>query len=166
MPKHALRLILGLILGLVLMTAACATRSSDSSDLTVQDSSEPSAQEYEEVNFYYEFKDILVPKELSPADDAKYVFDDERFLAGFRVFKGRVVAEDLFQFFTNNMKRDGWTTRFTFKSERSVLSFQKPNKSCTILIEDGFSTKVTIFALEFRNPTSKGADVQVQDLPQ
>ncbi|MGE4553060.1 MAG: hypothetical protein AB7D57_08110 [Desulfovibrionaceae bacterium] len=172
MPRHALRLTLGCILGLVLMSAACATRSTESTGQTsVENSGEPSVEQYEEVNFYYEFKDILVPKELTPADDAKYVFDDERFLAGFRVFKGRVVAEDLFQFFATNMKKDGWKVRFTLKSDRSVLSFQKPNKSCTILIEDGFNTKVTIFAIEFRSPSgsmgsSSGADVQVQDLPQ
>lgn len=166
MKIHAPRLILSLILGLVLTTAACATHSSETTDPgSQQDNAQPQSKEYEQVNFYYEFKDILIPKELSPVDDAKYVFDDDRFLAGFRVFKGRVVADDLAQFFLNNMKKDGWTKKFSLKAEKSVLVFQKPDKSCTILIENGFNTKVTVFAIDFKN-RNVNSDVQVQDLPQ
>lgn len=165
MKIHAPQLMLSLILGLALTTAACATRSPETADPgSLQDNAQLQSQDYEQVNFYYEFKDVLIPKELCPVDDSKYVFDDDRFLAGFRVFKGRVVADDLVQFFSNNMTKDGWAKKFSLKAEKSVLVFQKPDKSCTIFIENGFNTKVTVFAIDFKNH-DMNSDVQVQDLP-
>ncbi|MEF2146496.1 MAG: hypothetical protein V3573_13710 [Desulfovibrionaceae bacterium] len=163
------------IFALLLFSAsACATKStaSDTDPQQTQAASDSDAYQetYENPNYYYDFDDILVPRELSPIDDEKYVFDDPRFLAGFRIFTGRVIAEDVFNFFVNNMTKDNWTKKFSLKAEKSVLAFEKANKSCTIQIEDGFKTRVTIFAIEFKDLNS-GSVGSVpmgmgQDLPQ
>ncbi len=156
----------GKLLVLVLATTlamACTTRQSQSTD---PGGGDPAAieQTYEQTNFYYEFEDILIPREIDPVDDEKYVFDDGRFLAGFRIFKGRVVADDLFLFFLNNMQRDGWTKIVSIKSDVSTLVFSKPQKSCTIKIEDSWpESQVTVFAVQLRDNT--GPSIQVQDLP-
>ena len=145
------------------LTFACTTRQAQETD---PGGGDPNAYEqtYDQNNFYYEFEDILIPREVDPVDDEKYVFDDGRFLAGFRIFKGRVVADDLFLFFLNNMQRDGWTKIVSIKSDTSTLVFSKANKSCTIKIEDSWpESKVTVFAVQLRG--EKGVDIQVQDLP-
>lgn len=153
------------LLVLALTASACATKST-STDPAGEEEATPSAYQetYENPNYYYDFDDILIPRELEPIDKEKYVFDDPRFLAGFRIFSGRVVAEDVFNFFVNNMVKDNWTKKFSLKAEKSVLAFEKSNKSCTIQIEDGFKTKVTVFAIEFKDRV--GASPLSQDLPQ
>jgi len=160
---------------LVLMTltaAGCATKSTGTEPASTTGESQPTAYEqtYENPNYYYDFNDILIPRELDPVDDEKYVFDDPRFLAGFRIFSGRVVAEDVFNFFVNNMVRDNWTKKFSLKAQKSVLAFEKANKSCTIQIEDGFKTRVTVFAIEFKDvpgmDPSADTGFTSQDLPQ
>lgn len=159
---HAMGKILLLVLALAVVMG-CTTRQSQS---TEPGGGDPAAYEetYEQTNFYYEFEDILIPREIDPVDDEKYVFDDGRFLAGFRIFKGRVVTDDLFLFFLNNMQRDGWTKVVSIKSDTSTLVFSKPRKGCTIKIEDSWpESKVTVFAVQLREQNS--VDIQVQDLP-
>ena len=114
-------------------------------------------EDYKDPNFYYDFDDILVPKELSPVSADMSVFDDETFKAGFRVFEGRVVNEDLINFFINNMAKDNWEKVAIYKSSKSILLYRKPTKRCTIQIEDGFKTRVTIFAVEYKGAMGGGA---------
>ncbi|MGE4290956.1 MAG: hypothetical protein AB7E32_01985 [Desulfovibrio sp.] len=160
-----MRKLLCLSLLLFVFAGGCATKSAGTEP--TGDSSQTSATAYQETyenpNYYYDFNDILVPRELEPIDDEKYVFDDPRFLAGFRIFSGRVVAEDVFNFFVNNMAKDNWRKKFSLKAEKSVLAFEKSNKSCTIQIEDGYKTRVTIFAIEFKDVAGSSLS---QDLPQ
>ncbi len=143
---------------LVFSLSACATmgtrQQADDASAQQQNSYE---QSYENPNYYYDFDDVLIPRELTPVDDEKYVFTDSRFHAGFRIFEGRVVAEDLYNFFANNMAKDNWKQTLSLKTVRSVLVFEKPNKSCTITIEDGFKAKVTVFAIELLNAPDSGS---------
>lgn len=104
---------------------------------------------YEDPNFYYDFDDILIPKELNYKDDESYNLDNRKFRAGIMKFSGRIESADLVQFFQTNMTSDNWETTSAVKGPLSVLSFEKPNKSCIIQIEDGLgSAKVTIIAVE------------------
>ncbi|SKA91027.1 hypothetical protein SAMN02745704_02284 [Paucidesulfovibrio gracilis DSM 16080] len=165
------RSLTAVLLVLALAATGCATKSTGTEPAQSTSESQPTAYEqtYENPNYYYDFNDILIPRELDPVDDEKYVFDDPRFLAGFRIFSGRVVAEDVFNFFVNNMAKDNWTKKFSLKAEKSVLAFEKQNKSCTIQIEDGFKTRVTVFAIEFKDVGSWESDSQgfsQQELPQ
>lgn len=162
------------LLIIVFTASACATKSTSTEPAADSQSSSQTAyqQTYENPNYYYDFNDILIPRELTPIDDEKYVFDDPRFLAGFRIFSGHVVAEDVFNFFVNNMAKDNWRKKFSLKAEKSVLAFEKDNKSCTIQIEDGYKTKVTVFAIEFKDlggaapAGATGSSSYGQDLPQ
>ncbi len=154
---------------LVISLSACGTKNTsstgqhgDDAQAQRQDSYE---QSYENPNYYYDFDDVLIPRELTPVDDEKYVFADSRFHAGFRIFEGRVVAEDLYNFFVNNMAKDNWKQTFSLKTARSVLVFEKPNKSCTITIEDGFRTTVTVFAIELITAPAAGS-VSSSNIPE
>ncbi len=147
-----------LILLLVLsLLPACSIL--DSSPDEASEESFESSESYEEPNLYYDFDDVLIPRELEPVDEEKYVFSDKTFHAGFRVFEGRVVAADVCDFFINNMAKDGWDLKYSLNSLSSVFVFEKANKSCTITVEDAYQTKVTIFAVELTKAESQPSQV-------
>lgn len=153
------------LLALFLFTAGCTTtQSSSGSDTTTP----TGAQTYENPNFYYDFDDILVPRELEFQHDESYTLDNAKFKAAIMVFTGRVVAADVFTFFVNNMARDNWQLINSLRGEISVLNFEKANKSCMIQIQDDFTTTVTIFAVESKADAvaPSGAPVMESELPQ
>ena len=149
-----------LAFALFALTGCNALKAKPASDST--QSEKVYTEEYKDPNYYYDFDDILVPKELTPVSADMSIFDDETFKAGFRVFEGRVVNEDLINFFVNNMAKDNWEKVAIFKSDKSILMYRKPTKRCTIQIEDGFKTKVTIFAVEYKGAMGGGASLSGQ----
>lgn len=154
----------------LLLATGCANMNKNTKTQPSEDAQPEQQSSYEETynnpNYYYDFDDVLIPRELTPVDEEKYVFSDHRFHAGFRQFSGRVVAEDLYNFFVNNMAKDNWKLKFSLKTVRSVLVFEKPNKSCTITIEDGFSTNVSVFAIELKTDGTVSSGVMSSDVPE
>jgi len=129
--------------------AACTTTGSSSSG-----ESSPGAQqaEYQEPDYYYDFDDILIPKEISYVEDESYKLDNAKFRAAIMKFKGRVEILELVQYFVNNMSKDNWTLVSNNKASKvHVLNFEKFNKSCVIHVDDSFgSATTTIFAVEVK----------------
>jgi hypothetical protein len=115
------------------------------------------SERQEAPNFYYEFDDILVPRELALVIEDSQTIEDEKFKAGIQVFEGRVVTADLINFFLNNMAKDGWRLTRKAMSKNTTLDFDKANKRCTISILDGFKTRVTVFAVEAKATLGAGA---------
>jgi hypothetical protein len=58
--------------------------------------------------------------------------------------------QDLINFFINNMSKDNWNLETSLKAAKSVLVFDKPNKSCVIQITDGFQSTATVLAVEYK----------------
>jgi len=134
------------------MFAACTPKSPSSGEGGAQ----PSEQTYENLNYYYEFDDILIPKELDFKADESYTLDNKKFRAGIMRFSGRVVVQDLLQFFMNNMAKDNWERTSAVKGKMSVLSFEKFNKSCVIQVDDSFAkATVTIIAVETKDGSTE-----------
>lgn len=127
----------------------CATTSAKPVDSSPPSGSN-TAETYDNPNYYYLFDDILVPNSMehSPGDD--FSFDTQQFKAGIQVFTGRVVFDDLINFFLNNMAKDGWKKVSAVRSQKSILIFEKNNKAATIELVDGFKAKATIFAIEYK----------------
>lgn len=123
----------------------------------------PHSERQDAPNYYYEFDDILVPRELALVIEESQTIEDEKFKAGIQVFDGRVITADLINFFQNNMSKDGWRLTKKAVSKNSTLDFDKPNKRCTISILDGFKTKVTIFAIEAKTGAGGDARKSVRD---
>jgi hypothetical protein len=95
---------------------------------------------------YYDFGDVLVPKELTVDKKSSFIYQTDGFSAGVLVLKGRIETSSLISFFENNMAKDNWKTISTFKSERTMLLFQKANRWCVMNITDEtFSTYVEIW---------------------
>ncbi|HBE94100.1 MAG TPA: hypothetical protein DDW80_01405 [Desulfovibrio sp.] len=143
---------LAVTLALVSLTA-CSSLHSDSGSEPAQASSGSSQAEIqtetlEDANYYYDFGDILVPRELSFLADESYVFDTTSFKSGVMIFSGRVNNADLVNFFITSMTKDGWNLVTSLKAEKSILIFDKFNKSASIQIQNGFKSRVVIVAVE------------------
>ena len=138
------------ILAMLSLFAACTTTGTTSGS----GDADPGATEatYQEPDYYYDFDDILIPKEISYVEDESYKLDNAKFRAAIMKFKGRVEVLELVQYFVNNMTKDNWSLISNNKAGKlSVLTFEKFNKSCVIQVDDSFgSATTTIIAVEVK----------------
>jgi hypothetical protein len=127
------------------MVVGCASMrkdpvdSEESAQLTAQAEDTPGP-------LYYDFGDVLVPLELKVDKKKSFVYHAPGFTAGVIGLSGRVDVNSLIRFFENNMAKDNWKLVSAFKSPRTILFFNKPNRSCIINITEGsFNSIVEIW---------------------
>jgi len=107
---------------------------------------ETSPAENEAAPLYYDFGDILLPRELKVDKQASFVFQTPGLSAGVLALKGRVEGSSLIAFFENNMAKDNWQPVSSFKSPRTMMLFKKENRWCVINItEKDFNTFVEVW---------------------
>jgi hypothetical protein len=95
---------------------------------------------------YYDFGDVLIPKELKVDKKSSFVYQTPGFSAGVLVLNGRVEINSLIAFFENNMTKDNWRPVSKFKSPRTIMLYQKENRWCIINItEKGYTTHTEIW---------------------
>jgi hypothetical protein len=99
-------------------------------------SSEEPAPPQEQASFFYDFKDIRVPEEMEIQTDKSSITPSDGGKFGIIKFKGWAEPISLFDFFFNNMPKDGWTLVTYQKYQRYFLVFTKDNRVCMITIED------------------------------
>ena len=146
--RFFIKLLLPLLI--VAMFAGCTTTGTSSS---VDKSGQDAEARYQEPDYYLDFDDIMIPKEIDYVNDDSYKLDNAKFRASIMKFKGRVEVLELVQYFVNNMTKDNWTLISNNKaSSVHVMNFEKYNKSCVIQIDDSFATSTTtIFAVEVKD---------------
>jgi uncharacterized protein YceK len=106
---------------------------------------------------YYDFGDVLVPKELKVDKKSSFVYNTSGFSAGVLVLKGKIEISSLISFFETNMTNDNWNIISSFKSERTMLLFHKAHRWCVMSITDGqFSTYVEIWVAPTTKDTQTG----------
>ncbi|MDY0220208.1 MAG: hypothetical protein RBR67_03630 [Desulfobacterium sp.] len=95
---------------------------------------------------YYDFKDILIPKELKVMDGSTVVVSTPGYTSGIIALKGRIESRSLFNFFSNNMIKDNWNMISNIKSPAStIMIFQKESRWAVITIrEKDFNTYVEV----------------------
>lgn len=99
---------------------------------------------------YYptEFKDLLIPSELTWNRQKSMVIKTDSFAGGVLNFSGRVDVNSLSDFFVKTMEKNNWKLAGSVKYRQVLLAFIKPNKTCTIVIADndfGITTGVHIY---------------------
>ena len=148
--KKMMLTIWGLIFAMVILVAGCSSLSKKDSAATA-----PAAKSSSGVPaLYYDFGDVLIPKELKVDKKSSFIYQTEGFSAGVLVLKGRIETSSLISFFERNMAKDNWQIISLFKSERTMLLFQKAHRWCVMNITDEtFSTYVEIWVA----PTLKDA---------
>ena len=128
---------------LVFLISGCAALSQDEKNTTPGSHFQ---KDKKDLPVYYDFGDVLVPKELKIDTDSSFVYKAPGFSAGVLALNGRVELGSLCTFFEENMAKDNWKLISAFKSPRTVMLFQKQNRWCVINITDGdFSTDVEIW---------------------
>jgi hypothetical protein len=134
-------LLLLAVAGAILLLAGCSGMQTKS-----EEPPPSSGMQRENQPLYYDFGDILIPRELKVVKDSSFVFRTPGLSAGVLALKGNVEVNSLITFFESNMAKDNWTPVSSFKSPRSMLLFQKENRWCVINITDeSFSTYVEIW---------------------
>lgn len=102
---------------------------------------------------YYDFGDVMLPRELSVDKGGSFVMHSGGMTSGILALKGRVDSNSLVTFFENKMPVDGWRQMGSFRSARSIMLFIKKDRWCVIQIDDGsFKTQVEIWVA----PTTSG----------
>lgn len=153
------RLFLVVVLFGSLVLAGCSTMertfSSDSSSEESSPSQESASDQ--EVNYYYDYDDVLIPSTLSYKADESYNHETPRFKAGVMRFSGNTNYLELVQFFQANMVRDNWSMVYKNQAKTSTLVFEKSNKISIIRISDStFGSSVEIFVSEQKRTGSMG----------
>ena len=84
---------------------------------------------------YYNFDDVLVPRELNYQQNKSFIYETPKFKAGLMQFtKWRLNVDSLIEFFNYHMEKDGWNIVNTYRGRESFLTFSKPDKTCTVRI--------------------------------
>jgi len=126
-----------------LIISGCAggksKKSGPESQVTTPKDKEPSP-------LYYDFGDVLIPKELKVNKKASFVYKGSGFSAGLITLSGRVEINSLIAFFESNMQKDNWRIISLFKSPRTIMLFKKESRWCVIsIIEKDFKTHVEVW---------------------
>jgi len=111
------------------------------------------------VSLYYDFGDVLIPKELKIVQSKSFIYRTGGNASGVMVLKGRVELTSLINFFANNMAKDSWKLISTFKSPRTLMLFQKDNRWCVIYISEGkfsFPSNVEIWVAPAQGDSGMG----------
>jgi hypothetical protein len=150
--RHFVAVILmgSIIVSMVSLTSCSSTpKTTDGSDAKVKDE--------QNAPLYYDFGDVLVPRELNLDAKSSFVYHTSGFTAGVLVFESKVERTSLIEFFDNNMAKDNWQAVSAFKSPRTLLLFQKENRWCVINITDGdWNTMVEIWVAPFNGHSGSG----------
>lgn len=142
-------IVLALAIAMIFSSGGCSSLTKKNNQATA-----PSSQSDSGVPArYYDFGDVLVPEQLKVDKKSSFIYQTEGFSAGVLVLKGRIETSSLISFFENNMTKDNWHMISSFKSERTMLLFQKEHRWCVMSITDEtFNTYVEIWVA----PTTKG----------
>ena len=131
----------GLIVVMLMVAGGCASNKKDKT------ATAPSAQSSSGVPaLYYDFGDVLVPKELKVDKKSSFIYQTEGFSAGVLVLKGRIDSSSLITFFDRNMAKDNWQWVSGFKGTSSLLIFEKGNRWCVITLTGaGYGSQIRIW---------------------
>ena len=143
--------IIGIMVAVILLSVACSSTPKKT------DGSEAKEKDQKNAPLYYDFDDVLVPRELKLNTKSSFVYQTSGMTAGVLIFTSKVERSSLIQFFENNMAKDNWQAVSSFKSPRTLLLFQKENRWCVINVTDNnWDTLVEIWAAPLGEPSGSG----------
>ena len=134
-----MRMLSVILLSLMVFAASCAQTFKSTTESNSTESSGTQAQglpSQGSPDSYYDFDDILVPKEMKLVPKLSLLFETPELKAGVIFFEGRVDPVSLFDFFMTNMPKDNWQLRSYFKYGRYIMVFEKRDKDCIISIDE------------------------------
>jgi hypothetical protein len=141
----------GVLTVLLVLLVACSSTPKTTTGAEAQ------AKDAQNAPLYYDFQDVLVPRELKLDARSSFVYQTSDFTAGVLVFSAKVERNSLIEFFENNMAKDNWQAVSSFKSPRTLLLYEKMNRWCVINITaNSWDTLVEIWVAPFSAPSGSG----------
>ncbi|MCP3900708.1 MAG: hypothetical protein GY707_13450 [Desulfobacteraceae bacterium] len=117
------------------LTGCVGINNSRNAEAKPSEAETPKAEE--PIAVYYDFEDVLVPKELSIINNKTMVISTPEFASGVLTLQGRVEKNSLFTFFMNNMMKDNWVIESSIKSPGvTILVFKKATRCAVITFQD------------------------------
>lgn len=96
------------------------------------------------------FSDIELPVDMKWINDESMAIKTDSFEGGILTYSGRVEVSSLKQFIVSTMENRKWKLVGEAQSDNILLAFTKPNKTCMVVLEEGFGgkygyTKATLY---------------------
>lgn len=89
-------------------------------------------------HFAGEYRDIELPIEMQFNQKKSMLVRTDSFTGGVLYYSGRVNRDSLRTFILSAMQKNKWKLVGEVSYENILLAFTKPNKTCTISLEEGF----------------------------
>lgn len=102
---------------------------------------------------FLDFPDIPIPTELDLQPKESYVFQAGTMKTGILTLRGRVDINSLITYFSMAMPSQGWKPKGQFRYKRSALIFEKPDKTCVIIL---FESTIYTYAEIYVAPMTSG----------
>ncbi|MFH2122001.1 MAG: hypothetical protein ABIJ50_00745 [Pseudomonadota bacterium] len=112
-------------------------------------------------NFVGEYRDIELPIDMKYNHKKSMVVRTDSFTGGVFYFSGKVERDSLKNFILASMQKNKWKRAGEVSYDSVLLAFTKPNKSCTVVLEEGFggslgSTYAAVYVAEDVSAASGG----------
>lgn len=131
-------LYLSVMLFTLLMLGGCTTSnpfaSSTSAEVAPTDMEPFSAK-------VADFDDLEIPMDMKFSSDDSMVIRTTSFEGGILTYSGRVELESLKLFMISSLENKQWKLVGEAQTKRTLLAFTKPNKTCMVVLEEGFGGK-------------------------
>jgi len=138
------------------MILGCSTLSGDNKG-SGQSQQRVADGESDPTTIYYDFDDVVVPRQLKVRRDATFIYQSAGLKAGLLSLKGRVETTSLIEFFEINMKKDNWRLVSLIKTPSTLMLYHKNNRLCVIEIdEDSYNTYTRIWLAPVADSVSSG----------
>ncbi len=136
-----------LLVAFMLVLNGCASMGSSSDSPPPMENLPPLS------NFVGEYRDIELPIDMKYNHKKSMVVRTDSFTGGVFYFSGKVERDSLKNFILASMQKNKWKRAGEVSYDSVLLAFTKPNKSCTVVLEEGFggslgSTYAAIYVAE------------------
>lgn len=121
-----------LVVAMLLVLSGCAS-SGGSSDTPPPMDNLPVLS-----NFVGEYRDIELPTDMKYDHKKSMVVRTDSFTGGVFYFSGKVQRDSLKNYIISSMQKNKWKRAGEVSYDSVLLAFTKPNKSCTVVLEEGF----------------------------
>jgi hypothetical protein len=81
---------------------------------------------------YADFPEVKIPARLNINRNASFVYQSDSITGGVLTLTGAMSAQEVINWFQDQMPKEGWEPLSTFKYQKFILIYLKPGKVCLI----------------------------------
>jgi len=99
------------------------------------------------------FEDVPVPQGFSLLANESFIFQSDTMHVGLLKYGGRPTADQVVNFYKEQMAQFGWSMLNIVEYSRRILNFEREDQTCVITVEPATTRTVIIISVA---PKSKG----------